>query len=142
MGNLFRLRMRIKALNHTVDDQKKRITEYMANKSIAMLNGGKATFNSINFVSTIQVSGVRVCLASKIQEVCLKRFSILELKGGVEELISGYVQEIEELRYETILNDIAMQFGKAVIHIILRKVTLRKVEHFFQLYYQILLCVV
>ncbi|XP_028393675.1 kinesin-like protein KIF21A isoform X2 [Dendronephthya gigantea] len=55
-----KLRMRIKALNLTVDGQKKRITEYMANKSIAMLNG--------------------------------------ELKGGVEELISGYIEEIEELR--------------------------------------------
>ena len=28
-------------------------------------------------------------------------FIILELKGGVEVLISGYVQEIEELRYGT-----------------------------------------
>ncbi|CAB3988481.1 Kinesin KIF21A [Paramuricea clavata] len=55
-----KLRMRIKALNHTVDEQKKRITEYVANKSIALLNG--------------------------------------ELKGGVEELIAGYVEEIEELR--------------------------------------------
>lgn len=55
-----KLRMRIKALNHTVDDQKKRITEYMAKESVAMLNG--------------------------------------ELKGGVEELIVGYVKEIEELR--------------------------------------------
>lgn len=55
-----RLRMRIKALNQTVDDQKKRITEYLAKESVAMLNG--------------------------------------ELKGGVEELIIGYVKEIEELR--------------------------------------------
>ena len=38
---LVRLRMRIKALNHTVDDQKKRITEYMAKESVTMLNGGE-----------------------------------------------------------------------------------------------------
>ena len=31
----------------------------------------------------------------------LTRLLFLELKGGVEVLISGYVQEIEELRYGT-----------------------------------------
>jgi hypothetical protein len=44
--------MRIKALNQTVEDQKKRITDYMTDKSIAMLNGGK-TESPITRVSNI-----------------------------------------------------------------------------------------